>query len=67
MKKGQFISPEEIARSNALFGYEGDKYYFDVDIRRCNNLCPFCFVLQTAPRMRRALYIKDDDYQDTLS
>ncbi|MCK4753461.1 MAG: hypothetical protein KAS75_08435 [Planctomycetes bacterium] len=29
-----FISPEVIARSNALFGYEGDKYYFDVDIRK---------------------------------
>ncbi len=29
-----FISPEDIGRSNALFGYEGDKYYFDVDIRR---------------------------------
>ncbi|MGQ0603066.1 MAG: DUF512 domain-containing protein, partial [Anaerolineales bacterium] len=26
-------------------------------------LCPFCFVLQTAPRMRRTLYIKDDDYR----
>ena len=29
-----FISPEEISKSNALFGYEGDKYYFDVDIRK---------------------------------
>lgn len=29
-----FIAPEQIAASNALFGYEGDKYYFDVDIRR---------------------------------
>ena len=29
-----WISPENIARSNALFGYEGDQYYFDVDIRR---------------------------------
>jgi len=29
-----FVSPEAIAKSNALFGYEGDKYYFDVDIRR---------------------------------
>ena len=28
------ISPEDIARSNALFGYTGDQYYFDVDIRR---------------------------------
>jgi putative radical SAM enzyme (TIGR03279 family) len=36
---------------------------FDVDIRRCNNLCEFCFVLQMAPRMRRTLYIKDDDYR----
>ena len=29
-----FISPDDISRSNALFGYTGDKYYFDVDIRR---------------------------------
>jgi hypothetical protein len=29
-----FISEETLARSNALFGYEGDKYYFDIDIRR---------------------------------
>lgn len=27
-------SPETLARSNALFGYEGDQYYFDLDIRR---------------------------------
>jgi putative radical SAM enzyme (TIGR03279 family) len=36
---------------------------FDFDIRRCNNLCAFCFVLQMAPKMRRTLYIKDDDYR----
>jgi len=29
-----FIPPQVIAQSNALFGYEGDKYYFDVDIRK---------------------------------
>lgn len=28
------ISPDDIAKSNALFGYHGDQYYFDVDIRR---------------------------------
>jgi hypothetical protein len=28
------ISPENIASSNALFGYHGDEYYFDVDIRK---------------------------------
>src|SRR5262249_775272 len=27
------------------------------------NLCPFCFVLQMPARMRRTLYIKDDDYR----
>ena len=28
----QFISPKQIAQSNALFGYNGDKYYFNFDI-----------------------------------
>ena len=30
----EYISLDDIARSNGLFGYEGDRYYFDVDIRR---------------------------------
>lgn len=29
-----FIDEDVIRRSNALFGYEGDKYYFDIDIRK---------------------------------
>jgi hypothetical protein len=29
-----FIDPETLKQSNALFGYEGDKYYFDIDIRK---------------------------------
>jgi len=29
-----FIDEETISRSNALFGYEGDQYYFKLDIRR---------------------------------
>jgi len=29
-----YIDPELLSRSNALFGYEGDKYYFDIDIRK---------------------------------
>jgi hypothetical protein len=28
-----FLTPEVIAQSNALFGYTGDAYYFDMDIR----------------------------------
>jgi len=29
-----FIDIEQLEKSNALFGYQGDKYYFDIDIRR---------------------------------
>jgi hypothetical protein len=29
-----FISEDTLKHSNALFGYEGDKYYFDIDIRK---------------------------------
>ncbi len=28
-----FIDRDALSQSNALFGYEGDKYYFDIDIR----------------------------------
>jgi len=50
-------------KSGQALGITFEHPTFDIDIRRCNNLCPFCFVLQTAPRMRRTLYIKDDDYR----
>ena len=29
-----FMDLEVLSQSNALFGYEGDKYYFDIDIRK---------------------------------
>ena len=29
-----FMSPEDISNSNALFGYHGDSYYYDIDIRK---------------------------------
>ncbi len=29
-----FVDTNALAQSNALFGYEGDKYYFKIDIRR---------------------------------
>jgi putative radical SAM enzyme (TIGR03279 family) len=48
---------------NRPLGLEFAHPTFDTDIRRCNNLCEFCFVLQMAPRFRRTLYIKDDDYR----
>ncbi|MDR0438486.1 MAG: hypothetical protein LBH22_09370 [Bacteroidales bacterium] len=30
----EFITADALAQSNALFGYEGDKYYFSIDIRK---------------------------------
>ncbi|MDR2907299.1 MAG: hypothetical protein LBU91_04845 [Bacteroidales bacterium] len=30
----EFIDSGALAQSNALFGYEGDKYYFSIDIRK---------------------------------
>ncbi len=32
-------------------------------IKTCKNRCIFCFVSQLPPKMRRSLYIKDDDYR----
>ena len=29
-----FVEMEDLRQSNALFGYEGDKYYFSIDIRK---------------------------------
>jgi putative radical SAM enzyme (TIGR03279 family) len=64
-----------IRRDGELLQFEAERAYeqplglefahptFDVDIRRCNNLCEFCFVLQMGPKFRRTLYIKDDDYR----
>jgi len=30
----EYIDMDMLKQSNALFGYEGDKYYFDIDIRK---------------------------------
>ena len=32
-------------------------------IRTCDNHCPFCFIYQLPPGMRKSLSIKDDDYR----
>lgn len=64
-----------IRRDDEYYLFEAEREYqqplglefshptFDTDIRICKNLCEFCFVLQMAPKFRRTLYIKDDDYR----
>jgi putative radical SAM enzyme (TIGR03279 family) len=43
-------------------GVELDTPVFD-RVRTCDNHCPFCFIYQLPPGMRRSLYVKDDDYR----
>src|SRR4030042_6680166 len=33
-RSSDFFTTELLRQSNALFGYEGDRYYFSIDIRR---------------------------------
>ena len=43
-------------------GAEFESAVFD-GVRRCKNHCVFCFVDMIAPKMRKTLSIKDDDYR----
>ena len=43
-------------------GVEFESAVFD-GIHRCKNHCVFCFVDMIAPKMRKTLSIKDDDYR----
>lgn len=43
-------------------GAEVSSAVFD-RVRTCDNHCPFCFIYQLPPDMRRSLYLKDDDYR----
>ncbi|NDJ53086.1 MAG: DUF512 domain-containing protein [Chloroflexi bacterium] len=62
-RNGRQLRKRTRRREGEPLGIDFEHPTFDIDIRRCNNLCEFCFVLQMAPRFRRTLYIKDDDYR----
>jgi putative radical SAM enzyme (TIGR03279 family) len=51
----------EKAAGEAL-GAEVHSAVFD-RVQTCDNHCPFCFIYQLPPGMRRSLYLKDDDYR----
>lgn len=63
LREGEELLVEGARAYNQPLGLSFAHPTFDIDIRRCENLCEFCFVLQMAPKMRRTLYIKDDDYR----
>ncbi|HWW44253.1 MAG TPA: DUF512 domain-containing protein, partial [Acidimicrobiia bacterium] len=43
-------------------GLELSAAVFD-QVRTCDNHCPFCFIFQLPPGMRRSLSLRDDDYR----
>ncbi|HEY5119314.1 MAG TPA: DUF512 domain-containing protein, partial [Anaerolineales bacterium] len=60
---GRILTGEARRTARSTLGLDFVHPTFDTDIRRCNNRCPFCFVVQMAPGMRRTLHIRDDDYR----
>jgi putative radical SAM enzyme (TIGR03279 family) len=46
-------------------GFQFEEPVFD-RMKSCRNRCVFCFVDQLPPRMRKSLYIKDDDYRHSF-
>jgi len=62
-RDGRELTLSGVRRYDQPVGVEFAHPTFDVDIRRCNNKCEFCFVTQSPRGMRRTVYIKDDDYR----
>jgi putative radical SAM enzyme (TIGR03279 family) len=48
--------------AGASLGLELASAVFD-RVRTCDNHCPFCFIYQLPPNLRRSLSLKDDDYR----
>jgi putative radical SAM enzyme (TIGR03279 family) len=48
--------------AGAPLGVELASAVFD-RVRTCDNHCPFCFIFQLPPGMRRSLSLRDDDYR----
>jgi putative radical SAM enzyme (TIGR03279 family) len=48
--------------AGAPLGLELEHAVFD-RVRTCDNHCPFCFIYQLPPGMRKSLSLKDDDYR----
>lgn len=63
---GQEITRQARRRYNEPLGLDFARPTFDIDIRRCNNHCEFCFVAQMPPGLRSSLYVKDDDYRHSF-
>ncbi|MBM3335267.1 DUF512 domain-containing protein [Candidatus Sumerlaeota bacterium] len=48
-----------VRRQDESFAWEFEQFL----PRRCANRCPFCFVFQLPPGLRKPLYFRDEDYR----
>ena len=55
-----FVTVDKAA--GAPLGLDLASVVFD-RVRTCDNHCPFCFIYQLPPNMRKSLSVKDDDYR----
>jgi putative radical SAM enzyme (TIGR03279 family) len=63
LRRGGLESTITIAKpAGAGLGLELDSAVFD-RVRTCDNHCPFCFIHQLPPGMRKSLSLKDDDFR----
>jgi putative radical SAM enzyme (TIGR03279 family) len=56
----QYVTVDKAA--GAPLGLDLASAVFD-RVRTCDNHCPFCFIYQLPPNMRKSLSVKDDDYR----
>jgi putative radical SAM enzyme (TIGR03279 family) len=70
----ELVQLEILKKNGDLVFYELEKEYDEPlgahfeeavfnGIKTCRNKCAFCFVDQMPPKMRKSLYLKDDDYR----
>src|SRR5205085_4889381 len=63
MRRGGLERTIRVAKpAGAPLGLELASAVFD-RVRTCDNHCPFCFIYQLPPGMRKSLSLKDDDYR----
>lgn len=63
IRRNGFDQTIEIVKSEGEpLGTEISSALFD-RVRTCDNHCPFCFIYQLPPGLRKSLYLKDDDYR----
>lgn len=59
---GMTVTIPVMKSAGQALGVEISSAVFD-RVQTCDNHCPFCFIYQLPPGMRKSLYLKDDDYR----